>query len=926
MWLYLKINHFILRAFFTKIFVFGFLSFQVYAQELLPFVENYSKSHYQGDNQIWNVAQGNDNAMYFANNHYFLRYDGVKWEKYTLPNKTIIRSILAVDNKIYSGSYKEFGYWVRKDGKMMYTSISSSTAVFDDKENEEIWKIFTLNHKIYFQSFNSIFIYDGKSIKKIPFPFLISYCFVIDNHLLIASVNKGVFRLNDTKVEKIKEWLVLDNNVIHSIEKFQDKIYVFTQKNGVFVGENGGLYPWKNPLNDLLKRYNINVARFIKNNKLIIGTASKGVFIFDLNSNSYKNINRNNVLINNSILSICDDKEHDLWLGLDNGIAHIEVNSPISIFYDNSGILGSVYSVATTKKGYLMASNHGIFEYENKQLSLIPNTQGQAWNISKINNKYLIGHQEGTFAYENGLVSKLNAINGGWNFIKSNIDNSYLQATYSGVVIYNNATELTNNIVVKGLVKPIKQVSQIRKNEIWAADNYRGLYRVLYNDKFETTKVENVTQRCKITNDFGVKIFEFRNQTLFLIQNLWYTYNSISNQLEKDDLFNSNFKNISDIAAIDVNHFIVLQQGLLYQIYANENKFIWNLIQEKYYKGKIINDNLNIFKSKDNYLLNLDDGFITLPSKYENLPKVDIKIEAFSGENLVLSNSKISHNSELRINVISGLFGAAKPNLFYKIDNIPALISIQGGTIVLNNLISSAHEIAIFHYDGSRYSEISNFQFNVAKPWYFSIWMMLLYLFLIAVISYLYYKWNKIRYIQKLALQEEELKHQNKILEFQLMAENELNSKEYEKHILELEVKTKSSEVVGKSLSLAKQSEMLESIEEILNYQTDFNTLKSEIKKIIKINAINKHEWETFEENLNQIHNQFSINLSKEYPSLTAKDIKLCIYLKMNLSSKEIAPMMNISFRSIEIQRYRLRKKLNLTKEENLSKFLLSFN
>lgn len=926
MWLYLKINHFILKAFFTKIFFFGFLSFQVYAQELLPFVENYSKSHYQGDNQIWNVAQGNDNAMYFANNHYFLRYDGVKWEKYTLPNKTIIRSILAVDNKIYSGSYKEFGYWVRKDGKMRYTSISSSTAVFDDKENEEIWKIFTLNHKIYFQSFNGIFIYDGRSIKKIPFPFLISYCFVIDNQLLIASVNKGVFRLNDTKVEKINGWSVLDNNVIHSIEKFQDKIYIFTQKNGVFVGENGSLYPWKNPLNDILKRHNINVARFIKNNKLIIGTASKGVFIIDINKNSYQNINRSNVLNNNSILSIGLDKEHDLWLGLDNGIAHIEVNSPISIFYDNSGILGSVYSVATTKKGYLMASNHGIFEYENKQLSLISNTQGQAWNISKINNKYLIGHQEGTFAYENGLVSKLNAINGGWNLIKSNIDNSYLQATYSGVVIYNNATELTNNIVVKGLVKPIKQVSQIRKNEIWAADNYRGLYRVLYNDKFETIKVENVTKRCKITNDFGVKIFEFRNQALFLIQNSWYTYNSISNQLEKNDLFNSNFKNISDIAAIDANHFILLQQGLLYQIYANENKFIWNLIQEKYYKGKIINDNLNIFKSKDNYLLNLDDGFITLPSKYENSPKVDIKIEAFSGENLVLSNSKISHNSELRINIISGVFGATKPNLFYKIDNRPDLISIQGGTIVLNNLISSSHEIAIFHYDGLRYSEISNFQFNVAQPWYFSIWMLLLYLLLIAVISYLYYKWNKIRYIQKLALQEEELKHQNKILEFQLMAENELNSKEYEKHILELEVKTKSSEVVGKSLSLAKQSEMLESIEEILNYQTDFNTLKSEIKKIIKINAINKHEWETFEENLNQIHNQFSINLSKEYPSLTAKDIKLCIYLKMNLSSKEIAPMMNISFRSIEIQRYRLRKKLNLTKEENLSKFLLSFN
>jgi FixJ family two-component response regulator len=87
---------------------------------------------------------------------------------------------------------------------------------------------------------------------------------------------------------------------------------------------------------------------------------------------------------------------------------------------------------------------------------------------------------------------------------------------------------------------------------------------------------------------------------------------------------------------------------------------------------------------------------------------------------------------------------------------------------------------------------------------------------------------------------------------------------------------------------------------------------------------LNKHEWETFETNLNQIHNEFIINLSKKYPNLTSKDIKLCIYLKMNLSSKEIAPMMNISFRGVELQRYRLRKKLNLIQDENLSQFLLT--
>lgn len=913
-----------MKARITVLILLYFFSFQLYSQELLPFVENYSKSNYQGDNQIWNVAQGNDNAMYFANNYYLLRYDGVKWEKYTLPNKTIIRSIMVDGDKIYSGSYKEFGYWYRKNGKMFYVSISDKTKVFDENDNEEIWKIFKFKGKIYFQSFNGIFLYDGKIIKKNKFDFLVSYCFPVGNELFVATVEKGIFKMNNSKFEKVKGWDILENNVIHAIEKFQNKTYIFTKKNGVYVDDKGVLSPWKNPLNDILKMANINVAKFIKNNKLIIGTASKGVYLIDLKTDSYKNINRNNVLMNNSILSVGLDKENDLWLGLDNGIAHIEVNSPISIFYDNSGVLGSVYSVATIDKGYLMASNHGIFKLEGNQFTLVPNTEGQAWNISKINNKYLIGHNEGTFVYDNGLFYKLSAIHGGWNVAKSSINNLYLQATYSGVIIYNDIDDLNQKISIKGLVKPIKYVAQNRNNEIWAADNNRGLYRILYNDTYETTAIENVTQSSKIKNDFGVKIFEFRNEILFLINKSWYTYNSITNQLEVNELFNANFKNVSNIVSIDENHFLILREGLLYHIYAHGNKFIRTIIQEKYYRGKIINDNLKVFKDKDNYLLNLDDGFISLQLKYTNKRESNIKMEAFVNDNLVNSKATIPYNSELRIHVISGAFGVARPNLFYKNNGNKEFIPVNEGLIVLNNLNSGSNGITVYLHDGLNYDKTSNFQFVVAKPWYFSIWMISLYFVVIGGILYLYYKWNKMRYLQKLELRDEELKHQKKILEMELKAENELNIQEYEKHILELELQTKSSEVAGKSLSIAKQSEMIENIQSILDSDVDFNKLKSEIKKAIKINAVNKHEWETFETNLNQIHNEFIINLIKKYPNLTSKDIKLCIYLKMNLSSKEIAPLINISFRGVELHRYRLRKKLNLVPDENLSKFLLT--
>ena len=64
-------------------------------------------------------------------------------------------------------------------------------------------------------------------------------------------------------------------------------------------------------------------------------------------------------------------------------------------------------------------------------------------------------------------------------------------------------------------------------------------------------------------------------------------------------------------------------------------------------------------------------------------------------------------------------------------------------------------------------------------------------------------------------------------------------------------------------------------------------------------------------------------NLMNHYPDLTPGDLKLCAYLKMNLSSKEIAVLLNISTRGVEIRRYRLRKKLNLEHDKNLVEFLM---
>ena len=903
------------------IFVFCF-SIVSTAQEMLPFVENFTKSIYNGDNQVWDVTQGNDNAMYFANNHFFLRYNGVKWEKYTLPNQTVIRAVFSYKDKIYCGSYNEFGYWKRENGVMIYRSLSQNKNLFSGiSNNEEIWKIFEFDGKIYFQSFNELFILSNNRIEKIRIPFQISYCFPVKNKLYVASVNRGVFLLQNKKFTLV-DGLKLDNTIIHSIQENNSRTYIFTKKNGVYIYDNQKISVWSNPLNNSLKTELIIAAKFIDKDRLVIGTAFKGLYVVNIKTNTSYNINRNNSLTNNSILNIGFDKENDLWLGMDNGIAHIEINSPYLNLTDNTGVLGSVYAMASIENGYLLGSNHGVFKYENKKLDFLENSQGQVWQINKVGSKYLIGHNDGTLLYENNQIKKINEVTGGWKFLKSNFGNDYFQANYAGIIVYKK-DNFSSYKPLNNITKPIKNLAQNKLNEIWAVDNYKSLYKITFSGNFETNKVENITQSSGIKNDFGVKLFNYKSEILFYINNSWYQYDQIANKLVVNELFNNHFKDISEIIPIDTNRFVIVKKGLLYIIKQSNNSFEWELIPEKYYKGKIINQDTNILIEGNKIIFNLDDGFFSYePKSKKNISDSKIFVEGFCSGILLTNNDNVANNQTVELNIIIPYFGYYKPDLFYSINSDSEIAPVTDSKIILNNLDSGQKEITIYSLNGSNYKSITTYNFSVSKPWYISFWMILLYATLISGSFFIYYRWNKIRYSEKIKLKEEELKHQKEILQLELDAENKLKIQEFEKHILEIQVQTKASEVAGKSLSIAKQTEMIEGIQLLLEKENDISSLKSNIRKTIKLNSINKKEWETFENNLFKSHEDFINRLTLKFPKLSSKDKKLCIYLKMNLTSKEIAPLMGISYRGVELHRYRLRKKLEIEQESNLSSFM----
>jgi len=143
----------------------------------------------------------------------------------------------------------------------------------------------------------------------------------------------------------------------------------------------------------------------------------------------------------------------------------------------------------------------------------------------------------------------------------------------------------------------------------------------------------------------------------------------------------------------------------------------------------------------------------------------------------------------------------------------------------------------------------------------------------------------------------------------------------YKNERLEQDINNKNRELAISTMSLIKKNEFLNNIKNELKTTKDGNL--SFVVKLIDKNLNNTDDWKLFEEAFNNADKDFLKKMHQLHPNLTPNDLKLCVYLRLNLSSKEIAPLLNISVRSVEIKRYRLRKKMNLAHEKSLVEYIL---
>jgi ligand-binding sensor domain-containing protein/DNA-binding CsgD family transcriptional regulator len=929
----------------------------------VPYVQNYSKALYQSGNQNWSVTKDEHGIMYFGNSEGLLSFDGKYWQQYRMPNGLIVRCVASdKKGKIYAGGFGEFGYWENdRSGLLKYHSLIGLFPK-DKIPNEEIWKIYVDGDRVIFQSFGSIYIYARGKFKIIQAPHPYLFLFKTGSRYFIQQVGAGLFELKNDHLVFIQGSASIGG--VLSILPFRNhQLLIGTDHNGLFLYNDKEIKPWKNRANDFLKTYQLNNGAQIPGKYFAYGTILNGVIIVDTAGNVIQQINKSSGLQNNTVLSLYTDDEQNLWAGLDNGIDRIEVNSALYFYFDKTGKFGTVYSSIIFKDKIYLGTNQGLF-YSDWQpaknnsstafdFKLIPGSQGQVWELSLQDGRLLCGHNEGTFQVNGSTMSKISSINGGWVVKKLN-DRQLIQGTYTGLVVYrkdNNGNWIFDH-KIDGFGEPSRYVEQDSKGQIWVSHAYKGIYKItLSSDLKKAVSVKYYDKRYGLPGSYNINVFNLDNRIVFSSDSDFYVYDDISDKFYKYQQLNKKLGSFSSsnkiITAIGKKYWFINHGRVALADLSLPGKMVIDSNRFSVLDGRMVQHYENISRINNFiYLISVDDGFVILNDEdalLQNklpLPPVLIrKLENITDKITPVSDGTNNPNiqipfaqNNLRISYALPFYRQEKIKYQYYLDGYSMQWSdwrLQSQTEFTNLSQGTYHFKVRARINDENVSPVTTLTFTILPPWYASNPAFISYLLLVILLYYLvryYYRLKLERH--RLHLQEKLQKEKEEFLK-QEAVERDQQIVKIRNEQLQADLSSKSRELANSAMNIVYKNELLQKISEEITHLRDASGKKlseeqlRRIQKVIDDGMSDERDWNLFESSFNETHENFFKKLKADHPGLVPNDLKLCAYLRMNMSSKEMASLLNISVRGVEIRRYRLRKKLNLEHDKNLTEFLM---
>lgn len=838
-----------------------------------PTVRNYSKDSHGGGTQTWDITQSGSGVMYFANNDGVLEFDGVEWNLYRLPNFSIVRSLYfdASEHRLYAGGTNEFGYFEVGDGSMRYTPLLDSLGL----STTEIWRIGrTSSEDLFIEEKDKVHVIGKDGIKTAP-----------------------------------------NSN-------FDEDNITCTAENEYYRAE---------------------------------GTSSSGIYIIRKSDGNRFNLTTASGLQSNTVLSAFFDAGGNLWLGLNKGIDHINLESPMFRLFGNPDNFGAGYAFASLGEMAYIGTNIGIFcipvskmmgSYSDSDFTRIQGIDGQVWSLYSQDGLIFCCHDKGIFIIKDTKVQKHIPLNGVWKLMPlDGKDGVLFGCTYEEPFILKkraNSWEFSNYI--EGIDMSSKAFEQDYNGTIWFSHHVKGLYAFSLDD--DLTHAINLTHFGKkqgFPTDRGNFPQKYRSELIFASEGGFWAYNYSKDTVLAINALNRLFSGTANSMGI-------------FETSDRSIRYFWNgglqAIEYTSQDGKRIMDSLSLksligkrplgFESNSSLgggrlMLNTENGFTIVDSHnlgqenqsgrfppfvksirlknngntvYIGREQTDSIVRLKYNENSIeLEFVEPDYNGDKQIEYSCKLEGYNNDFSAYGTSNTKEYTKLPSGRYTF--VVRSKNPL----WGGLE--QQTRLNISIARPWYSSTAAKILYILAILGLSAGAFKLAKRSYLRKA---------------------NELarkKSEQMQKEQMKLDVESKAEDLAASTMDLMRKNELLQNIsgqiDKAIEGVKGGDDSSTQLRRLRQISALIdeniEHDagWKKFESNFDVVYSDFLKRLGEQYPNLSMSDKKLCAYLKMDLSSKEIAPLLNMTVRSVEMTRYRLRKKLGLEQGENLSEFLQRF-
>ena len=942
----------------------------------VPPIRNYEKEYYKAGSQNWDIAQDESGFIYIANNDGLLHFDGVNWSTFPVSNKTICRS-LSVSNEgsVYVGAQGEFGFFFPEaNGVLEYNSLVSLIPE-EHRDFEDVWNIVRHERSVFFRTSKKVYQLIDNEIKVYDFDQDLLFMGSSNGQLLIEKENGSLVKFDKNE---FVPFAIADNNlgiVTACMDFGGDSILFATLKNAFFLYDGLELRPWETSFDSFLKNKRIFcAAKSKKSGQIAVGTSSEGMLILNSEGEAIRHLSRSQGLQNNNVLSIFFDQSENLWLGQNNGIDYVEQSSPITKVFPDQDLKEPVYAARVFDGFLYLGTSNGLYRilwkeyydpFENVLFEKVEHTDGQVWALEVINNALFMGHHEGAFLIEGRSAKQISSIPGSWNFLEYG-DNSMMIGSYAGINVFEKKGTNWN---FKHSITDFSESSRLLAidalSEIWVAHPYKGVYRISTNERGEETEVRQYGSEDGLSSDLFNHLFIVNDEVVFTSETDAYRYNQMDSRFEVNqdyaELFGPDLRikqltndeqgNIWFAANDNVGMLDIKDQGLSKEV----NKKMFPLL-----KGKLLGgfeliypiDAYNVFFGADKGAFHLNPSYQTGkdPLFQVHITSVrgtwDRDSLIFGGNYTNSSNSELMHEKlgfhTFRNNENSFSFGFSN-NSFQDVSLGQYQYFLEGLDKSWSNWTNKSEKeftnlspgTYVFHVkaiDIHGYeSAQKEFSFEIKSPWYGTGYAFAVYLTLLLGMIL------GLPFIQRKIFTKERREMEQKRAELEQLREKE--AVESEKAIVQLkndnlktEIQFKNKELALTTMHLVQKMEMFKKIQSDLMKATTADTenkkLRTDVQKVIRLLNSDEqfdNEWEQFAYHFDEVHQNFFLRLSQLYPQISPNDHRLSAYLRMNLSTKEIAHLLNLSVRGVEASRYRLRKKMKLASDINLTDFMMKF-